>query len=844
MLEFLKAFQLDFMLFLAGGCGILAILALFTQMRTRRRKHAMVWLEIVAMTLLLADRLAYAYRGDTSVCGFYMVRISNFLVYFLSMYTLHIFNLYLMDLILVSTNRKRSPESLIFCEFLFTLGEVLIVANLFTNFYYYFDATNHYVRKPGFLLSLSIGFLISLLQIINILKYRKKLGRGTVVFLLAFSLIPYVGTIIQIFCYGLSITNITLVGMCVLLYVFEIINMNRMQKAMIMAEKASNAKSRFLANMSHEIRTPINTILGMDEMILREDASGVPKHYFMSVINYALDIRFASESLLSLINDILDLSKIESGKMHLVEQEYEMLPMLQGIVTMIRIKGNEKSLYFELDIDENLPKKLYGDEKKIKQIVLNLLTNAVKYTEKGGFTLTVKVTEKVGNIYGIMLSVRDTGIGVKTDDIPKLFTAFERLDEDRNSGVQGTGLGLNISYQFAKLLGGDLTCSSVYGEGSEFIFTLPQTVIDPEPMGPFKEHDEPKSLGPYVPKFTAPDARIMVVDDNELNLAVIKGLLKSTKATIDAVTSGQECIRYMEKNKYDIVLLDHMMPGLDGIHTLDKIREMGLRMPIVALTANIMQGGYDFYRSKGFDGYITKPIDSTYMEELLLKLLPPELVHRNNPMPYNTQKDFPDELKWIRDVKELDIEAGIKANGGIDLYIASICLFYDTIDDLAAAIKDALVKGDYELFTVKVHSLKSSAGIVGATRLAELAADLEAAGKNKDIDFIDTYNQDFLDEYLAYKDRLARLKEMIARYTTVPTEMAKEKALTDADRDEAVKALRDMSEQMDYDGAMVVIDGLKEYRLTEADRDVINRMESAVRKYDWDALDRILEECE
>ncbi|MCR5581877.1 MAG: hybrid sensor histidine kinase/response regulator, partial [Pseudobutyrivibrio sp.] len=294
------------------------------------------------------------------------------------------------------------------------------------------------------------------------------------------------------------------------------------------AERANSAKSRFLANMSHEIRTPINTIIGMDEMILRENARGVPKPYFLSMMNYAIDIRSASDTLLGLINDILDLSKIESGKMHLVEQEYDLAEQLRSIVKMIRVRSNQKELDFTLDIDENLPKKLYGDVGKIKQVVLNLLTNAVKYTEEGGFVLKVSLESKDDKKCKILYSVKDTGIGVKPEDMDKLFSAFERLDELKNSGIQGTGLGLDISRQFAELMGGKLWCESVYKEGSNFLFTLEQQIVDGTPMGEFEEEGDIAPKGPYAPLFVAPDAEILVVDDSPMNLTVIKGLLRET----------------------------------------------------------------------------------------------------------------------------------------------------------------------------------------------------------------------------------------------------------------------------------------------------------------------------
>ena len=404
---------------------------------------------------------------------------------------------------------------------------------------------------------------------------------------------------------GMRILLISIVGLICGLIVWRIMSgtiirrqYKEIQVARDEAERANSAKSRFLANMSHEIRTPINTIMGMDEMILREDPADVPKPYFMSVINYALDIRDASESLLGLVNDLLDISKIESGKMNLIEREYDSTEMLKSLVKMTRIRSNQKDLTFDYDINEDLPKHMYGDEPKVKQILMNLLTNAVKYTDIGGLTLSVNVQTKTEKEVSLVFTVKDTGIGIKPDDMDKLFNAYERFDEEKNSGIQGTGLGLDISKRFAELMNGTLECKSVYGEGSEFIFTCTQRYEDAEVIGTFDEHAGDEEGKPYVPQFIAPDADILVIDDNPMNLTVIKGLLKATKVFVTTATSGEEGLEKIRVENFNVVLLDHMMPGMDGIETLEKIREFKPDLPVYALTANAMAGGAEFYMSK------------------------------------------------------------------------------------------------------------------------------------------------------------------------------------------------------------------------------------------------------
>ncbi|WP_051656713.1 hybrid sensor histidine kinase/response regulator [Butyrivibrio sp. AE3004] len=599
------------------------------------------------------------------------------------------------------------------------------------------------------------------------------------------------------------------------------------------AENANTAKSRFLANISHEIRTPINTIMGMNEMTMREDPTNVPKGYFMSVMNYAFDIRNATESLLGLINDLLDMSKIESGKMHLVEQEYDTQDMLRSIVSMIRIKSTEKGLTFDVVVDEILPQKLYGDSGKIKQVVLNLLTNAVKYTSMGGISLCVSMDERHGNKAFLRISVKDTGMGVKEEDMEKLFIAYERLDEEKNSAIQGTGLGLDISRRFAELLGGKLWCESVYGEGSEFIFTLNQEITDDAPLGVFIERDETKTGGPYIPKFIAPDADILVVDDNPMNLNVIKGLLKATKVFVSTADSGEEAINKLKDNDYDVVLLDHMMPGLDGIETLAIIREFNKDVPVYALTANSI-AGEEFYKEKGFNGFLSKPIDSETLETTIMKHIP------ENKMEIPTREDavidlseMPEDMLWINDVESISVEDGIKNSGGISSYIFALNLFFETIDENAKIINDSYETGNIRMYTIKVHALKSSARIIGAKKLSELAADLENAGNKQDLQYIDEYTGILLSEYMAYKEKLSLLKGKPLskdKKGEIPEDMLKD----------AYEALTDLVPQMDYDGVEMVLDSLEEYDLPSKDAKIIEALGKGLKKFDWEQMEELL----
>jgi len=394
-------------------------------------------------------------------------------------------------------------------------------------------------------------------------------------------------------------------------------------------ERLSRTRNNFFANMSHEIRTPINTIIGLNEMILREDISD-------EIAENAIHIQNASKMLLALINDILDMSKIESGKMEIVPIQYETGSMFSELVNLIWIRAHEKRLEFKLDISPEIPSMLHGDEVRIKQVVTNLLTNAVKYTQKGYISLTARSERLEDNKVLLTISVRDSGIGIRKEDMQRLFQSFQRVDEGTNAGIEGTGLGLSISHQLVEMMGGKITVDSIYQKGSVFTIQIEQDIVDENPMGQmdFMTRGSSYKRNKYKQIFEAPDARVLVVDDNEMNLLVAKKLLRETKIQVDLAKSGKECLDLTKQHFYHVIFMDHMMPEMDGVETLNRMRqqENGLcrEVPVIALTANVMAGAEQNYQDKGFQSYLAKPISSSLMEAMLLKYLPKELVEYNS----------------------------------------------------------------------------------------------------------------------------------------------------------------------------------------------------------------------
>ncbi|MBD5487374.1 MAG: DegV family EDD domain-containing protein [Lachnospiraceae bacterium] len=447
-------------------------------------------------------------------------------------------------------------------------------------------------------------------------------------------------------------------------------------------ERIARSKDAFFANMSHEIRTPINTIIGLNEMILREDISD-------EIAENAINIQNASKMLLTTINDILDLSKIESGNMEIVPAQYEISAMFSDLVNLIWIRAHEKELEFKVDIDPEIPSMLYGDEVRIKQVVTNMLTNAVKYTAEGSVTLTAKGERIAADQIMLRISVTDTGMGIRKESLDDLFSSFKRVDESDNRHIEGTGLGLNISRQLMEMMGGRIYVDSVYHKGSTFTVEVKQRIVNVRPIGVinFASQKQLNNRAKYKQSFTAPDARVLVVDDNDMNRMVAIKLLRGTGIKVDTAESGKECLKRTAENLYHVILMDHMMPDMDGEETMKAVRAQTKgfcqKVPIVALTANVMTNAEQVYQNMGFDGYLAKPINSALLEASLLKYLPQELIE------YVAQED------------EDEMEGETTINRVSSIRKRKVAITADCICDLP---KDLLEKYQIRLMYCYVHT--------------------------------------------------------------------------------------------------------------------------------------------
>lgn len=507
-------------------------------------------------------------------------------------------------------------------------------------------------------------------------------------------------------------------------------------------EKANQAKSDFLANMSHEIRTPINAVLGMNEMIVRESANE-------EITKYARNIESAGQNLLSLINDILDFSKIESGKMEILPVEYEVSSLLNDSYNMISLRAKEKNLKVIVENDSTIPSHLLGDEVRIRQCISNLLTNAVKYTAVGTITLSLNWRPLEEENMILEIAVKDTGIGITPENQEKLFSSFQRIDEKKNRNIEGTGLGLAITKQFVELMGGTITLESEFGKGSSFRMEIPQKIILDIPMGDFSQKYArwSEKAGGYHESFQAPKASILVVDDVEMNLEVIKGLLKNTKIQIDTATSGAQCLEMIQAKRYHIIFMDHMMPEMDGVETLHELQKQqehpNVDTPVIVLTANAILGAEEEYLKQGFKAYLAKPVRSNELEQLTFEFLPKDLVVRTMEA---EQDGAVIEESFLEKLSFLDTDSGlIYCADDEELYKKMLHSYLDP--KRYSAVIEMYEKGDWYNYRIQVHAVKSNSRSIGARPLSMQAKKLETAAMEGDIEYIKSHNESFLRNY-------------------------------------------------------------------------------------------------
>lgn len=619
------------------------------------------------------------------------------------------------------------------------------------------------------------------------------------------------------------------------------------------AKSAGKAKTDFLANMSHEIRTPMNAICGMSDLLLQTKLTD-------EQLDYVSTIKLSSDNLLSIINDILDFSKIEAGKMELVPQSYNLLSPLYSLQNTIDVRIGERPLDFKISIKRDMPTQLYGDEVRVQQVILNLLTNAVKYSNQGHIELIVDYEKLENDEIMLKATVKDQGIGIKKEDMPKLFEAFSQVDMERNHRIEGTGIGLTITERLVRSMGGSITLESEYGVGTTFYVSMRQKVEDfnsviyTESTDDFVVISHSNILKGFVSgkkkiaKFIAPDAKVLVVDDNEANLKVAKGLMGQYKLSVRTCTSGKAALDILETDKsFDILFIDHMMPEMDGVELTKILRSSNddylKYVPIIALTANAIKGVSEMFLANGFTEYLSKPIDTERLGEVLNKWIPENkkeeaMEEEESVADKNQAVDDNEEnlLNMLRQIENVDYDKAMTLCGkSEDILLSVIEVYVKSYSQIKERIDSTYAKEDLKNYAIEVHGVKSSSRSIGNDVLGEMAYRLEIEAKDGNIAYVKENHSEFV---MKYEQFVGKLKEIVDK---LKTEEKIEKVKFS--KEEILSMINECISLYDEFETTKAEEVLKKLQCAECDENIMNLINDAIDSaelFDFDEVTKIL----
>ena len=604
------------------------------------------------------------------------------------------------------------------------------------------------------------------------------------------------------------------------------------------AERANLTKSEFLANMSHEIRTPMNAVMGLSDLIMEESRG-------RKVYGYACDIKAASQNLLAIINDILDLSKVESGKMELIPVDYYIKSLVDEVVSMMKVAATQRGLDLICEFDTSIPCKYYGDDGRIRQILINIMNNAVKFTKEGFVKITVGGHPGNQNdIENIVFRIQDTGMGIKPENLEKIFEDFKQVDSGRNRGVEGTGLGLSITRRFVQLMKGGIEVESVYGEGSTFIVTIPQKIVDSRTLE--EVPDVPQKESESLDAFVVNNYKVLVVDDNLINRKVAMGFLKNYGFELFEAASGPEAIAMVKETKFNMIFMDHMMPEMDGIEATKIIREeCGLngRSPvIIALTANAMAGVREKFLNCGFQDFIAKPLDRKPLNEVLSRWIPnayKKVQLNDDDGASDSQPEITFEDIHIRGI---DVEEAKKHHSGeVEDFVELLNLYYMDGKRKSSYLMELLEKEDYKDYGIEVHGLKSASANVGAMELSAQAREHEDAATRGDVDFIKMHSSELL---ACYDRQVEEIKKFLDHRQEV-TDEGKSGEVMNIDSASLLRELKNALEKLEdfkSKDCAHVIENLLQYDLNQNEAEKIKEIQGQLKMYEDDIAEKLLRE--